>query len=693
MVEVVQDQVVATSSEIPQAVDVKKIRKTGIPIIGNVPWGTHFCLFYQKKDDLIDVLVPFFKAGLESNEFCMWVTSEPLGREEAENAMRKAVPNFDRFLKKGQIEIVPHTEWYLKDGAFDLQLVLNAWIEKLDEALAKGYDGIRVTGNTAWLEKKDWKDFADCEEEVDAVIGKNLMIAVCTYSIDRCSASEVVDVVRNHQFALVRRGGEWEIFESSELRRAREALRQSQQKFERLFMGNPEASVYLDAEFHIVDANPRFLKLFGYSIDEVRGKHIDDVVVPENMMEEGKTLNENAANGYVYHDTERRREDGSLVPVSISAAPLVVKDKLIGYVGVYKDISEMKKTEEELAESRRHFQTLFDLMVDPVIIVDEKGKFLEVTSRVEEITGFKKEELVGKNFFRTKIATAKTKAIMIKNLAKRMMGMHVSPYEVEILTKDGRKLPYEINAAKIEYKGKPAGLVVFRDMAERKKLEEKLRIVGSLTRHDVRNKLTAVAGNAYLLRKRLADDPDATECLNGVEAAVRESERIFDFASAYEKLGVEQLAYVDAKKILDEAVTLFPDLKGVKIVNDCGGLTLLADSLLRQLFYNLIDNSLKYGQKITMVRAHYEKAYPDQDQLKVFYEDDGMGIPAANKPQIFKEGYSTGGSTGYGLYLIKKMIEVYGWTIQETGEPGKGAQFTIEMPKVNQNGKENYRIA
>ena len=107
--------------------------------------------------DLVDVLVPYFIAGLENNEFCMWVTSDPLSKEEAEKAIRKAVPNFDRYLKRGQIEIVPHTEWYLKDGDFNLQRVLNAWIDKLNQALANGYDGIRVTGNTAWLEKNNWR--------------------------------------------------------------------------------------------------------------------------------------------------------------------------------------------------------------------------------------------------------------------------------------------------------------------------------------------------------------------------------------------------------------------------------------------------------------------------------------------------------------------------------------------------------
>ena len=75
------------------------------------------------------------------------------------------------------------------------------------------------------------------------------------------------------------------------------------------------------------------------------------------------------------------------------------------------------------------------------------------------------------------------------------------------------------------------------------------------------------------------------------------------------------------------------------------------------------------------------------------YEDDGVGIPFENKPRLFTEGFSTGGSTGFGLFLTEKMIEVYGWEIEENGEPGIGAKFTITIPKLNKNGEENYQIA
>ena len=104
-----------------------KDRQTGIEVVGAVPWGMHLCLFYETGQELLDILVPYFKTGLENNEFCIWVTSEPLKEKEVKGAMRKAVPDFAQYLKRGQIEIVPHAEWYLEDGAFNGERVLNAW--------------------------------------------------------------------------------------------------------------------------------------------------------------------------------------------------------------------------------------------------------------------------------------------------------------------------------------------------------------------------------------------------------------------------------------------------------------------------------------------------------------------------------------------------------------------------------------
>jgi len=129
------------------------MRRAGIDVVGDIPWGTHFCLFYDTKADLLETLVSYCKAGLQSQEFCLWVVAPPVTREDALEALRQAVPSFDRYVPDGGIEIVPARDWYLQDGAFDLNRVIAGWNEALRRASARGYVGVRVTGDTAWLEK------------------------------------------------------------------------------------------------------------------------------------------------------------------------------------------------------------------------------------------------------------------------------------------------------------------------------------------------------------------------------------------------------------------------------------------------------------------------------------------------------------------------------------------------------------
>lgn len=200
----------------------------GIPSIDATPWGTHFCHFYETKGGLLDLLVPYFKAGLENHEFCLWVTSDYVHETDAREAMTKAVPELDRYVQDGQIEFIPHTQWYLKDGDFNIQRVLQGWIEKYNQALASGYQGIRVTGDgtstIASLGKFGWHDFVDYEQMADKAIRQCKMLVLCTYALDKCGATSVIDVVRHHQFALVERTGAWERIESAELKRAKAEL-------------------------------------------------------------------------------------------------------------------------------------------------------------------------------------------------------------------------------------------------------------------------------------------------------------------------------------------------------------------------------------------------------------------------------------------------------------------------------------
>jgi len=210
------------------------VRESGIDLLGSVVWGTHACLFYRTKEDLIGILVPYFKAGLENNEFCMWITSDPLDPTEAKSAMRKAMPDFDKYLKKAQIEILPHDQWYLDGGAFDRQRVMNGWMNKLNLALNNGYAGARITGNTSWLNEKFWDSFIEYEHQINETIDRLPIIVVCTYRLDGCGTSEIVDVVNNHQLAIIEKEDKWKIAKNAERKRAEKRAREYQAQLKSL---------------------------------------------------------------------------------------------------------------------------------------------------------------------------------------------------------------------------------------------------------------------------------------------------------------------------------------------------------------------------------------------------------------------------------------------------------------------------
>jgi PAS domain S-box-containing protein len=212
----------------------KELRETGISVVGEMPWGTHFCYFYETKEDLLDILIPYFKIGLENNEFCLWVisNSELVTMQEATSALRKALPDLNRHLAERRIEMVAHDDWFLSAGAFDFSRVANRFKEKLDEALVRGYAGMRVNGSPAWLHSKDGTDLREFEEEVDRLFPNLRIIAACTYPLGAWGAAALLDVARTHQFAIARRHGNWDVVETPELKQAKAEINKLNEELE-----------------------------------------------------------------------------------------------------------------------------------------------------------------------------------------------------------------------------------------------------------------------------------------------------------------------------------------------------------------------------------------------------------------------------------------------------------------------------
>jgi two-component sensor histidine kinase len=197
---------------------------SGINAVGDLAWGTHFCQFYDDRNDLAEALVPFFKAGLDNNEKCLWVTSEPFGRDDARASLRAAVPDLDQREKRGQIEIIDFQNWYLRSGDLDADETVAQWLGRARTAVDEGYGGLRLTGNTFWLECDGFDEFADYENKVNSRFSSQPILALCSYCLGRCRPSDVLEVVRNHQFAISRRRGSWEVIEDASLKIARSDL-------------------------------------------------------------------------------------------------------------------------------------------------------------------------------------------------------------------------------------------------------------------------------------------------------------------------------------------------------------------------------------------------------------------------------------------------------------------------------------
>jgi signal transduction histidine kinase len=214
----------------------EQLRQTGIGVVGDVPWGTHFFLFHETTEDLIDACVPYFRAGLESGELCIWAIDDPLTEEEVRYCLRDAIPRFDDYFENRGIEIVRGREWYMTGNDLDLEKVTRGWKQKMERALNGGHPGVRLSADTAWLEKRDWKEFCEYEKEVNDSIVGTPMLALCTYPLPGSAAAEILDVTRTHQFAIARRNKGWEVVETSELKQAKAEIQRLNNDLERRVM-------------------------------------------------------------------------------------------------------------------------------------------------------------------------------------------------------------------------------------------------------------------------------------------------------------------------------------------------------------------------------------------------------------------------------------------------------------------------
>jgi signal transduction histidine kinase len=195
-------------------------------------------------------------------------------------------------------------------------------------------------------------------------------------------------------------------------------------------------------------------------------------------------------------------------------------------------------------------------------------------------------------------------------------------------------------------------------------------------RHDINNQLLALKAYLELSKEMLGDASKMSEYIIREERVANAIECQIIYTKEYQDLGVKAPVWQRVDAGITKALNVLP-LRDVRIAAELNDLEVYADPLLEKVFYNLIDNALRYGgQGMTLIRITSRES--DQG-LVISVEDDGTGIPAADKGRLFERGF--GHHTGLGLFLSREILAITGITITETGEPGKGARFDMLVPK------------
>ncbi|HEX4333545.1 MAG TPA: MEDS domain-containing protein [Usitatibacter sp.] len=179
--------------------------------LNSIPYGLHMCHFYERQEDLAAALVPYFTAGLSSNERCIWITADPLDAASAGEALGKAGLDVSSLIRSGMLVIRDHGDWY---GAIDnskLEAILDIWLEAERQALADGCNGLRIAGNTSFVTAADWAGFMRYEKGFNDALANRRIVTLCSYRLGQCTATDLLDVARRHHCMLDRSERDWQV--------------------------------------------------------------------------------------------------------------------------------------------------------------------------------------------------------------------------------------------------------------------------------------------------------------------------------------------------------------------------------------------------------------------------------------------------------------------------------------------------
>jgi PAS domain S-box-containing protein len=480
----------------------------------------------------------------------------------------------------------------------------------------------------------------------------------------------------------------------TERKRAEEAINLQRAYFQQLFDTSPDAILMMDTNDRAIQANRGFEVLFGYSNEEVKGRSLIELIVPEvDVQEASDSLQRILGGEVVRKESVRRRKDGSLVDVSILAYPIRSNDKLIGTYGVYSDITERKRAEEAIKQAAEEWRNTFDSISDAISIHDRDYKILRANKGFADIFHKKPSQIIGRHCYELHKGEKPISGCPHKQtLATK------KPAVAEFYESNLGKYLHEATSPIFDEKGEVVGTVHFtRDITEQKQQNERLMMadrlasIGELaagTAHELNNPLTSVIGFSQLLmEKDIPDDirEDLTFIYNEAQRAANVTKSLLTFGRKHAP--VKQLnqinniiedvlklrAYEQNVNSIEVKRQLAPDLPEIEV-----------DYFqMQQVFLNIIINA-EYFMTEAHKRGSLTITTKKQNSIvRISIADDGPGISREDLSRIFNPFFTTkeaGKGTGLGLSICHGIVSEHGGQIYAKSQPGKGATIVVELP-------------
>jgi PAS domain S-box-containing protein len=468
----------------------------------------------------------------------------------------------------------------------------------------------------------------------------------------------------------------------TERKKAEEEIVHLAQEWQHTFDATNDAIWILDKDGRVMRSNKTAEKIFKLPYREIIGKYCWEIVhgttqpIPECPNLRAKISR--------HRETMELQIDGNSFEVTVDPI-LDAEGGYDGAVHIVSDITRRKRAEAELSESEELFRRVFEEGPLGMAMADlTDGRLFRVNRVLCEMLGYTEEELMRLTFLNvTHPDYRATDVEAVRGLREGHIQKHTT--EKRYMKKNGdvfwgARALTRIHSAD----GKSIyALAMIDDITERKQAEnalrqanKKLNLMSGITRHDIKNQILSLNGYLGLSKKYAGDTAKISEFITKEEIVVKTMERQIAFTKEYEAIGVNSPVWQDCRALVETAVVHVP-LGSIALKNDINaGADVFADPLIVKVFYNLLDNAVRHGGKITVIRFSAEER---NDEHFIVCEDDGEGIPAEEKELIF--GWGFGKNTGMGLFLAREILSITGITITETGEPGKGARFEMTVPK------------